>query len=139
MSKKILLTEIPSRREVLESVPDEIRAWGQPTELKNREAIKEHIECLKIVLKLDFEHKQHELDELYFKKDTEIIPVRITSRQMSCMDEVTRNVKEKKLQGAFHELMDMIESNGQLNNKPIDIIERLLISNAITQIEAILK
>jgi len=139
MYKKNILTEIPDRRKVVERIPDEVRAWGKPTDLKNCEAIKEHIEYLKIVLKLDFECKQKDLDELYFKKDVEVIPVMITSRQMSCMDAVTRNVKENNIQGAFHELIDMIESNGQLNDKPIDIIERVLISNAITQTETLLK
>lgn len=136
---KTILTEIPDRRKVVERIPDEVRAWGQPTYLKNCEAIKEHLEYLKAVLKLDFERKQKELDELYFKKDVEVIPAMITSRQMSCMDEVTRNVQENNIQGAFHELIDMIISNGQLYDKPIDIIERVLIRNALIQIETILK
>ena len=55
------------------------------------------------------------------------------------MDAVTRNVQENNIQGAFHELIDMIISNNQLYDKPIDIIERVLISNAIIQIETLLK
>ncbi|WP_160692590.1 hypothetical protein [Clostridium sp. C2-6-12] len=139
MYKKTILTEIPDRRKVVERIPDEVRAWGKPTDLKNYEAIKEHIEYLKVVLKLDFERKQKELDELYFQKDVEVIPAIVTSRQMSCMDAVTRNVQENNIQGAFHELIDMIISNNQLYDKPIDIIERVLISNAIIQIETLLK
>ena len=139
MNKKTILTEIPTRRNIVESIPNEVRSWGKPTDLKNCQAIKEHIEYLKAVLKLDFERKQKELDELYFKKDVEVIPAMITSRQMSCMDAVTRNVQENNVQGAFHELIDMIISNGQLYDKPIDIIERVLISNAIIQIETILQ
>lgn len=139
MYKKTILTEIPDRRKLVERIPDEVRAWGKPTDLKNYEAIKEHIEYLKVVLKLDFGRKQKELDELYFQKDVEVIPAIVTSRQMSCMDAVTRNVQENNIQGAFHELIDMIISNNQLYDKPIDIIERVLISNAIIQIETLLK
>lgn len=139
MYKKTILTEIPDRRKLVERIPDEVRAWGKPTDLKNYEAIKEHIEYLKVVLKLDFGRKQKELDELYFQKDVEVIPAIVTSRQMSCMDAVTRNVQENNIQGAFHELIDIIISNNQLYDKPIDIIERVLISNAIIQIETLLK
>lgn len=124
-----------NRKEILSKITNGSE-WALPEETKNYGVIKENLKYLKAQLKLS--NLERELSVMYVESDTEKISGSITNRQMNCLDNITENVAQKNVQGAFHELFDFIESYKQLEDKPIDIVERIVIQNAIKQIESIL-
>lgn len=101
--------------------------WGPVEETKNYEVIKENLNYLKDVLILDN-------IEAEFNNNGKLSGW-ITTRQENCFSLVCNDVKDRNIQGAFHEVHDFIESYRKLYDKPIDIIERIIIKNLISQIE----
>ena len=113
--------------------------WSNADDRSKYSEIRENLKWLKCNLRL--------LDELYIEisesernhnNDNKLIGW-LSSRQMQCMENINADIQEKNVQGAYHELYDFIESYRNINDKKIDMVERIIIRNVIIQIESILK
>lgn len=100
--------------------------------------IRESLQFLKDILQLDSLEDQIMLLEKYDNKDNKLSGF-LTSRQMHCMLLINVNVQKRNVQGAYRELYDFIESYRNLLDKPIDMVEKIIIRNSIIQIESILQ
>lgn len=81
------------------------------------------------LINIEFENKKQGITEP--KKE---ITGWLTARQVKCIELISDNISKRNVQGAFHELYDFIESYKRLYDKPIDMVERIIISSSITQI-----
>ena len=111
--------------------------WSQANDKTNYEVIKENLKFLKSDLKLD--RLEGEVYYLENNNDHNSLSGWLTARQMTCMATINSSIQEKNVQGAYHELYDFIQSYGDLRDKPIDVVERIIIRNSVIQIEDIFK
>lgn len=122
-----------NRKNLLEKI-SKGSEWSDANDTSNYEAIKGNLHYLKDNLDLDglkFEIYRKE------NKDYNNLSGYLTSRQVRCMEAIVDDVNERNVQGAYHELYDFIQSYNELNDKHIDIIEKIVIQIAITQINDI--
>ncbi len=113
-------------------------SWTFPDNTKNYKVIKENINYIKHKLCLDSLEKEIQL--LINDVDNhDKLSHWITTRQRHLIFSIRNNVKNRNFQGAYHELYDFIEGmRGLPIDKPIDLIERIIIKDAIIQIEGII-
>ncbi|NFL43168.1 toxin-antitoxin system HicB family antitoxin [Clostridium botulinum] len=123
------------RRSILEKIKN-ASEWGIADNTENYETINKNLNFLNETLDLG-----SVIDELmyleYGKLDKKTYRY-LTSRQMTCMQLINKEVLQKNVQGAYHELYDFIEAYRKLNDEPISMIERIIIKNSIIQIKSIL-
>lgn len=127
------------RNYILSNISKSNQWWpaGNKANKDNYPEIKENLDFLKKTLRLNNLEDQIMILERSENKE-KMLSGFLTSRQMHCMSLINANVQEKNAQGAYHELYDFIESYKRLDNKPIDMVEKIIIRNAIIQIESIL-
>jgi len=112
--------------------------WTTADDKNNYDVIKENLKFLKSDLKLVGLHNELMIIENETNKEKNLSGA-LNGRQMNCMLMINFNIQEKNVQGAYHELYDFIQSYNDIKDKPIDIVERIIINNSVIQIESILK
>lgn len=113
---------LESNRKLILSNISEGNYWTTEENTSNYLAIKENLKFLKETLRLG----------------NQSLSGCLTDRQLSCIRTINNNLQNKNVQGAYHELYDFIESYKQLNNQPINVVEKAIIYNVIDQIERLI-
>lgn len=104
---------------------------------ENYKILKKNLEFLKEYLNLNT--LEIEILRSEFNGDIEKIQGSLTSRQVQCIELVNKSIQEYDIRRAYEELYNFIESYNDLNEIPLNIIERIFIKSAIIQIERVLE
>lgn len=104
---------------------------------ENYKILKKNLEFLKEYLNLNT--LEIEILRSEFNGDIEKVQGSLTSRQVQCIELVNKSIQEYDIRRAYEELYNFIESYNDLNEIPLNIIERIFIKSAIIQIERVLE
>ena len=104
---------------------------------ENYKILKKNLEFLKEYLNLNT--LEIEILRSEFNGDIEKVQGSLTSRQVQCIELVNKSIQEYDIRRAYEELYNFIESYNDLNEIPLNIIEKIFIKSAIIQIERVLE
>lgn len=108
--------------------------WSLSDDEGNFNNVREKLNFLMEYLKLNT--LETELLCMEYKGEIEKLNGSLTGRQVKCIEFINLSIQKNDIKGAYRELYKFIESYNDLNDKPINIIERIVIKNVIYQIEA---